>query len=221
MIPLHAYTANPNKVVSIKEKPHCSSDRHEEEKGKIYGSKTYTPKNNDVIIGKGMKALNHSGNKLFRRVIERNLKSYAALSARKDKSNMIQSIVCQIQINGGVFIKQDPEKGSWFEVSDNIAREKTSQAFRNSIYRKFQRPNFASSTEKAIEKKPRNIQSATPNSIMSSKVGELTSFTSSSGLGLEKVKQINDSLAVIDSLISSVPSHCNGNEDPFEPNPVF
>lgn len=221
MIPLHAYTANSNKVVSIKEKPHCSSARYEEEKSKMHGSKTYTPKHNDIIIGKGIKALNHSGNKLFRRVIEKNLKSYAALSARKEKSKMIQSIVCQIRINGGGFIKQSPEKGSWFEVSDNIAREKTSQAFRNSIYRKFQRPHFPSSTEETIENKLCNIQSATPISMMSSEVGELTPSTSSINLALENVKKRNDSLAVIDSLISTIPSHCNGNEDPFEPNPVF
>lgn len=100
---------------------------------------TYLPKDTDVIIGNGGRVRKHPGNIEFKNIIDSKLKDYASFSLRREKTNMIRSIVNQIHENGGIFVRKDPATGTWFEVDDVSAREKISQAFRNSIYRKCNR----------------------------------------------------------------------------------
>jgi len=128
----------------------------------------YLPKEADVIIGNGGSVRKHTGNVHFKNIIDSKLKDYSSFSLRRDKTNMIRSIVNQIHKNSGIFVRKHPTTGTWFEVDDVIAREKISQAFRNSIYRKCNRlhaspfcSSFSSSSairkgNSSIEKKRRS-----------------------------------------------------------------
>ena len=83
----------------------------------------------DVLSGRGGGTNVHPGNRQFRDLI--NLHRRAYLKARKnDKPAISRAIVRSIRENNGRFLKKDEKSGLWFEIGDDAAREKTSQALR-------------------------------------------------------------------------------------------
>jgi hypothetical protein len=83
----------------------------------------------DVLSGRGGGTNVHPGNRNFRDLI--NLHRRAYLKARKnDKPAISRAIVRAIRDNNGKFLKKDEKSGLWFEIGDDAAREKTSQALR-------------------------------------------------------------------------------------------
>ena len=84
---------------------------------------------NDVLCGRGGGTNVHPGNRRFRDLINANRRAY--LKARKnDKPAISRSIVRTIREMNGRFLKKDEKSGLWFEIGDDGAREKTSQALR-------------------------------------------------------------------------------------------
>lgn len=84
---------------------------------------------NDVLSGRGGGTNVHPGNRHFRDLI--NLHRRAYLKARKnDKPAISRAIVRSIRENNGRFLKRDENTGLWYEIGDDAAREKTSQALR-------------------------------------------------------------------------------------------
>jgi len=84
---------------------------------------------NDVLCGRGGGTNVHPGNRKFRDLINANRRAY--LKARKnDKPAISRSIVRTIRENSGRFLKKEEKLGLWFEIGDDSAREKTSQALR-------------------------------------------------------------------------------------------
>jgi len=83
----------------------------------------------DVLSGRGGGTNVHPGNRHFRELI--NLHRRAYLKARKnDKPAISRAIVRAVRENNGRFLKRDEKSGLWFEIGDDAAREKTSQALR-------------------------------------------------------------------------------------------
>lgn len=84
---------------------------------------------NDVLCGRGGGTNVHPGNRRFRDLINANRRAY--LKAKKnDKPAISRSIVRTIREMNGRFLKKDEKLGLWFEIGDDGAREKTSQALR-------------------------------------------------------------------------------------------
>lgn len=84
---------------------------------------------NDVLCGRGGGTNVHPGNRRFRDLINANRRAY--LKARKnDKPAISRSIVRTVRELNGRFLKKDDKLGLWFEIGDDGAREKTSQALR-------------------------------------------------------------------------------------------
>jgi len=84
---------------------------------------------NDVLCGRGGGTNVHPGNRRFRDLINAHRRAY--LKARKnDKPNISRSIVRTVREMNGRFLKKDDKLGLWFEIGDDGAREKTSQALR-------------------------------------------------------------------------------------------
>lgn len=105
--------------------------------GKKFFPDGFMPRTTDVIISKGTKFFNHIGNIRFRKIIASRYDDYYSDTvSRQKKSRILSSIVDQIRTNGGIFIKYDPGHELWFEVDDALARDKISQAFRNTAYQK-------------------------------------------------------------------------------------
>lgn len=84
---------------------------------------------NDVLSGRGGGTNLHQGNRQFRDLINLYRRDY--LKARKnDKPAISRSIVNSIREKTGRFLKKVEKSGLWFEIGDDAAREKTSQALR-------------------------------------------------------------------------------------------
>mmetsp|Transcript_26620 Transcript_26620/g.37494 ORF Transcript_26620/g.37494 Transcript_26620/m.37494 type:complete len:325 (+) Transcript_26620:119-1093(+) len=84
---------------------------------------------NDVLSGRGGGTNVHPGNRTFRDLINLHRRSY--LKARKnDKPAISRAIVRVIREQNGRFLKRDEKTSLWFEIGDDAAREKTSQALR-------------------------------------------------------------------------------------------
>jgi hypothetical protein len=84
---------------------------------------------NDVLSGRGGGTNVHPGNRNFRDLINLYRRSY--LKARKnDKPSISRAIVRAIRESGGRFLKKGSKSDLWFEIGDDAAREKASQALR-------------------------------------------------------------------------------------------
>jgi len=83
----------------------------------------------DVLSGRGGGTNSHPGNRFFRNLINHHRDRY--LRAKKnDKPHISRSIVNIIRNKNGRFLKKEEEDGLWYEIGDDLAREKTSQALR-------------------------------------------------------------------------------------------
>jgi len=89
-----------------------------------------TPKDNDVIKGRGNGANLHPGNIRFRELIKAAREGYA-LSSKADKKQYTNWIVQHISNLDppGRFLDKDKD-GRWFVMDDRKAKDKTSQALR-------------------------------------------------------------------------------------------
>jgi len=108
----------------------------------------YTLGDNDVYCGRGNLCYNHIGNRRFRTIILANLDRYTTAKTKTDKTTIIYEIVDHVRAtspNGG-FVRQDRASGRFYEVGDFLAREKTSQAFRDAMNNKDRSSKFASTT---------------------------------------------------------------------------
>lgn len=87
------------------------------------------PNEQDVIMGRGRKSYNHSGNTRFREMVKGLKPTYNKLQKR-EKTNCSIKLVCMVHANGGQFLNKDDERGLWYEVEFGQARRKASQALR-------------------------------------------------------------------------------------------
>lgn len=81
----------------------------------------------DVICARGKRAFLHPGNKRFRGVIEARVDKYASAANKFEKTVIVSQIVDEVRQASpqGGFVRL--ENGKWFEVGDNVAREKVGQ----------------------------------------------------------------------------------------------
>jgi hypothetical protein len=104
----------------------------------------FNPGDDDVICGRGKKCYTHVGNERFRRKVIGMLEEYSRARSKLDKSSVLNEIVEQVRLASpsGGFVKQD-ENGRWYEVGDFLAREKTSQAFRDALHEHYKSSNVS------------------------------------------------------------------------------
>lgn len=88
----------------------------------------------DVLLGRGSGVTRHEGNKKYRSLIVRSQYDYV-LATRSEKTAMARRIVADIRKHNGRFLKQD-DSGTWFDVGNKKAVEKTSQALREGFAHK-------------------------------------------------------------------------------------
>lgn len=86
----------------------------------------------DVICARGKEAKNHSGNKLYRNLINKSLERYSTANNKYEKTLIVSEVVERIRSAGTGFVKKESD-GLWYEVGDHVAREKVGQNFRDSL----------------------------------------------------------------------------------------
>lgn len=92
------------------------------------------PHENDVLMGRGGKNNQHSGNEKLRKMARSVCAKYASAS-KKGKSEISRGLVQHVRKMKppGRFLRRDPMTCTWEDVGDEIAREKASQVLRDAV----------------------------------------------------------------------------------------
>jgi hypothetical protein len=127
----------------------------------------FEPGPDDVICGRGKKCYNHIGNERFRLRVLTYLDEYSAAKSKLDKSGVLSKVVDAVrqQSPSGGFVKQD-EKGRWHEVGDFLAREKTSQSFRDALHDRYKSSNISKKKRRQEEQNKYSVAGHSPRSQM-------------------------------------------------------
>jgi hypothetical protein len=97
----------------------------------------FTPGPFDVICARGGEARNHSGNNTFKQKIKESTEAYAKADSKLYKSLVVSSVVDffrNASPDGG-FVKK--HNVVWYEVGDQLAREKVGQALRDQLHSQY------------------------------------------------------------------------------------
>jgi hypothetical protein len=90
----------------------------------------------DVVCGRGKGSYNRPGNRLFRELVLEYVPEYMGARSKLDKSIVLNSIIERVQRQGNgtaLFVKYDRRSKKWFEIGDDVAREKVGHALREAI----------------------------------------------------------------------------------------
>ncbi|KAG7341663.1 hypothetical protein IV203_023616 [Nitzschia inconspicua] len=86
------------------------------------------PSNQDVLFGRGRRIQSFPGNIRLKVTVEELLPEYETLD-KEGKTKLAERIVLAVKEGGARFLSQ--EKGAWTETTDDLARLKVAQLFRN------------------------------------------------------------------------------------------
>mmetsp|Transcript_24084 Transcript_24084/g.66760 ORF Transcript_24084/g.66760 Transcript_24084/m.66760 type:complete len:990 (+) Transcript_24084:417-3386(+) len=95
-----------------------------------------TPNPNDVLCGRGGNINSHTGNEQFRKLVEKRKRVYLTARFKREKRLIASSIVNEIRAMKppGRFLARKgsmkDDSGFWYDIGDEKARDKTSQALR-------------------------------------------------------------------------------------------
>lgn len=93
-------------------------------------AKAIQPHENDVLCGRGGYINSHPGNERFRELVEKRKRVYLAARFKQEKRLVANSIVSDIRDIEGRFLAKNNNTGEWYDIGDEKARDKTSQALR-------------------------------------------------------------------------------------------
>lgn len=93
------------------------------------------PNLNDVLLGRGRPRMKHPGNVKMRKLLESRVEQYVSARSKREKTDISWEVLRELQ-NGDScsrcrFLKEDPTGCWWEEVTDEVARQKISIAFRD------------------------------------------------------------------------------------------
>ena len=98
------------------------------------GERVDVPLENDVLCGRGGSINSHKGNEYFRQQVEKRKRVYLTARFKREKRLIASSIVSEIRNMDppGRFLarKGGKDTGFWYDIGDEKARDKTSQALR-------------------------------------------------------------------------------------------
>ena len=83
----------------------------------------------DILLGRGRNFRNHPGNVRFHHIVEMHETQYEN-SSRYGKQLLSDAVLKIVKQDGARFLKKNSATG-WFEVGDEVARERVCHAFRN------------------------------------------------------------------------------------------
>lgn len=112
---------------------------------------SYQPTSFDVICARGRIAVNHTGNKRFKLIVESSLQRYSNAPSKLAKSAIVSDIVETIRQSspGGGFVKK--EGSMWYEAGDHLAREKVGQCLRDMLHSKYRSSTKAKKLSRKVK----------------------------------------------------------------------
>mmetsp|Transcript_8300 Transcript_8300/g.17336 ORF Transcript_8300/g.17336 Transcript_8300/m.17336 type:complete len:817 (+) Transcript_8300:140-2590(+) len=95
-------------------------------------TRTNSPHDNDVLCGRGGCINSHPGNEQYRKFVERKKRVYLTARFKREKRLIAESIVAEVRKLDppGRFLTKDARSDFWYDIGDEKARDKTSQALR-------------------------------------------------------------------------------------------
>lgn len=187
-----------------------------------------TPHQHDVLCGRGGGTNNHVGNELFRQMVNQKKCLYLH-SSKRDKPSVSKSIVHSIRgLNPpGRFLQRDEQTGLWYDIGDQKAREKTSQALREGApeIRKTLTPGSTSGSHSVSDAQLQSFEqfsqlpsvSSQPESTWSSSNKQLmSSHPSSFSPSRVHASQEASSFRRFPDFPVSLPSHLGGSSEPAQ-----
>jgi hypothetical protein len=145
----------------------------------------------DICCGRGKRYSNHLGNGTFQKSVKANMEAYAKASSKREKSNFVSEIVGTLLSSGARFVKQDRESGTWYDIGEAQARDKTGHAIRDHIMNRSKRraQSGIAITVKAKTTKKQEVRPSTcPSSLATPKA---TGFTKNVHKQTEKTTDTN------------------------------
>lgn len=146
----------------------------------------FSPSEFDVLVGRGKRCFNHIGNHRFRLLVNGFLDQYANTKSKLEKSSILRRVVDEVRARSpyGGFVKRDNTTNQWYEVGDFLAREKTSQCFRDALHERYR-----SSTKSKKKRRQNELAKAsdrlhtiaTSETNISSQIEELSSAVQKGG----------------------------------------
>jgi len=115
---------------------------------------SFKPSQNSVICGRGKDCYASVGNLRLREIVLSCLPKYSNATGKKEKSEIVSAIMqhvlesCPGRV--GAFVKID-KLGRWYEVGDQVARERIS-----SIFRDFLHSAYRSSSKSRVSRRQKN-----------------------------------------------------------------
>lgn len=107
----------------------------------------FVPGHLDILLGRGRRCQEHSGNMRLRNLVE-DCKPVYDNASRKEKTLISQEIVDNVKKNSHHFLKDEDE--GWVEVDDNIARLKVSHTFRDVVKDAKKKDGDGSDSERSL-----------------------------------------------------------------------
>ena len=96
----------------------------------------FQPRAMDILCGRGRGVWDHSGNRRFKTMVRAHAEEYSKARTKVDKGALVASMVDRMRESGVLFVKKDTKTKKWCDIGDYLAREKTSHAIRDHIYKR-------------------------------------------------------------------------------------
>jgi len=111
-------------------------------RGRTMLPEDFQPSARDVICCRGRKAYDH--NRFFRDIIKAHMDKYNNAGSKVEKTLVVTSVVDAVREgspSGGGFVRCIAN--TWYEVGDDVAREKVGHSFREMLHTKYRSSNEA------------------------------------------------------------------------------
>ena len=95
----------------------------------------FQPRDIDILCGRGRGAWNHTGNRRFKTFVNAHAQQYASSKTKMDKGALVASMVDKLREEGVLFVRKDTKTQTWYDIGEYQAREKTSHAIRDTVYK--------------------------------------------------------------------------------------
>jgi len=137
MNPFHCSKNHDESQISNKNttnKEENSTSQKTETEITVERDKEIQPHENDVLMGRGGKNNQHTGNEKLRRLARLESKHYR-IASKNGKSCISRNLVKLVRCMSppGRFLKKNNATGTWEDVGDDVAREKASQVLRDAV----------------------------------------------------------------------------------------
>lgn len=92
-----------------------------------------SPRQEDVLCGRGKKKFQHKGNEQLRLLVGKFVMNYKNAKTKKERAMIVDFVTKSVYEQGGRYLIQDNTSGQWYDGGMKIGKRKCGGAFRDAI----------------------------------------------------------------------------------------